>query len=195
MQPSKAGEPAMMHRILLGSGTYFDYERPEESAITIEDIAYGLAFACRFGGQCREPKSGKRVFYSVAQHCVLMSLAVPPEHALEALMHEAGEATCGDVPGPLKALCPDFKKIEKHCEAAACARFGVSPSDGSKDLIKRFDLRMLATERRDLMPWDCQPWSALDGIEPLPGPITPWSAEDAAQAFLVRFAELSTRRP
>ena len=33
----------MANHILLGSGTYFDYQHPETSRLTIEDIAYGLA--------------------------------------------------------------------------------------------------------------------------------------------------------
>jgi hypothetical protein len=39
---------------------------PNEDTIVIEDIAHGLGFMCRFAGQCK-------VFYSVAQHCVIMS--------------------------------------------------------------------------------------------------------------------------
>ncbi len=37
--------------ILIGSGNYCDYENPEESVLTIEDIAYGLGFTCRFETQ------------------------------------------------------------------------------------------------------------------------------------------------
>jgi uncharacterized protein len=64
-------------RILLGSGTYFYYLEPHSADVTIEDIAYGLAFAGRFAGQCVSRATGKRVFYSVAEHCVRMSLVVP----------------------------------------------------------------------------------------------------------------------
>ena len=178
--------------ILLGSGGYFDYEDPGASPITIEDIAYGLAYACRFAGQCWSSRLGRRVFYSVAEHCVRMSYAVPSHAALHALLHEVGEAPCGDMTAPLKSICPDFKRVEKRAEAALLARFGVTASDPA--LIKLYDLRMLATERRDLMRWNGEPWSILDGIEPLEDVIVPWAPDAAAQRFLERHRELAPPR-
>lgn len=176
--------------ILLGSGSYFDYEAPELSELTIEDVAYGLAFEGRFSGQCFSRLLKRRVYYSVAEHCVRMSWAVPPEHAYDALMHELGEATCGDMTGPLKSLCPDFKTIEKRCEAAGFARFAVPMRD--RDLIKRFDLRMLVTERRDLLLWNGEPWADRHKIaDPFEFEIIPWSPEAAASMFLRRFNELA----
>lgn len=188
----------MRHFILLGSGTYFDYENPEVAQLTIEDVAHSLAYANRFAGQCRDPKTGKRLFYSVAEHCVRMSHIVPPELAYAALLHEAGEATCGDVPGPLKRLLRDHAKtennylsyndIEKRCQAVAMVRFGVGNYDA--DRLKRFDLIMLATERRDLMRWDGMPWPGLEGIEPHGGAIVPWPPQQAADEFVARYEEL-----
>lgn len=96
------------------------------------------------------------------------------------------------MPGPLKALCPDFKAIEKRCEAAAFAKFGVTHID--RDEIKRWDWIMLATERRDLMPWDGTTWPDLDGVDPLPEVIEPWPPENAAVEFLARYRELSAER-
>lgn len=179
-------------KILLGSGSYFIYEEPEAADLTIEDIAYGLAFAGRFAGQCVSQATGKRVFYSVAEHCVRMSWAVPEELALYALMHEAGESTCGDMPGPLKKLVPQFREIEKRCEAAALAKFRVGvPTPEQETQIKHFDRVMRATERRDLMPSEVAPWPDLEGVDPLPEVIEPWAPEPAAEEFLARFHELS----
>ncbi|MGC4409597.1 hypothetical protein D4A92_19810 [Rhizobium rosettiformans] len=177
--------------ILLGSGTYFDFEDPESSEITIEDIAYGLAFEGRCAGQCFSRLLQRRVFYSVAQHCVLMSLMVPPELQLQALMHEVGEAVCGDMTAPLKSLNPSFKAIEKRCEAAILKRFGITMTD--RVALKQADVRMLATERRDLLLWRGEKWSLTD-IEPYDFHISPWSPEQAAEAFLARYAEL-TKNP
>lgn len=174
--------------ILLGSGTYFDFLNPADSNLQIEDVAYGLAYACRFAGQCVNQTTGRRVFYSVAEHCVRMSLIVPADFAHDALLHELGEATCHDVTGPLKLLCPDYQAVEKRCAAAAEAKFGVKMMDPV--LIKRFDLIMLATEKRDLMPAHGDSWSWLEGVDPLPDRIDPWTPDDAAQRFLRRYADL-----
>lgn len=177
--------------ILLGSGTYFDYESPETSEITIEDVAYSLAFICRFAGQCVEQQTGQRVYYSVAEHCVRMSRQAPAHLAYDALMHELGEAATGvDMTSPLKFICPDYKAIEKRCDAALMTRFGVKMSD--PDAIKLLDLRMLATERRDLMAQTGKLWSCLDGIEPFEERIVPWRMmpSTAATVFLTKFLRL-----
>lgn len=186
----KAGTIRRIHgpTILLASGTYFDFERPDLTPLTLEDVAYGLAYTCRFAGQCVSQISGRRVFYSVAEHCVRMSWQVPPGHAMAALMHDVGEAVCGDMTSPLKSLCPDFVAVEKRCEAALLAQFGVVMSD--PQLIKLADLRMLATERHDLMPQDGERWSCLEGIEPYADEIEPWGPDHAARAFLLRHEAL-----
>ena len=168
--------------ILLGSGAYFDFTDPEGSAarVTIEDVAWGLAGCARFAGQTIG--HGGRRHYSVAEHCFRMAVAVPPALALAALLHDCGEAVCGDMTAPLKALCADFAEIEQRCGAALQSRFGAPAADPA--LLKHWDLRMLATERRDLMNWQGEAWACLDGIEPLAGRIVPVGGERAAARFL-----------
>jgi hypothetical protein len=138
--------------ILLGSGGFFDYADPAGSQITLEDYVYGLAFTCRFSGQCVSRKTGRRVYYSVAQHCEIMSRIVPVGHEYAALMHESGEPVCGDLNSPLKSMLPEYRVIEKRCEKAIMGIFRVDVKDPA--LIKLFDVRLWATERRDLMNWD-----------------------------------------
>jgi hypothetical protein len=188
--------------IQLGDGSYFDYTSPETSDMTIEDFAFGLAYTCRFRGQTRARLwGGRRAYFSVAQHCVLGAQELLRQGYVRAiaydfLMHEGGEPVCGDDPGPMKPLCPDKKALEKRCERAAHARFGVTMTDPA--LIKLWDLRMLATEQRDLMPqsrghrW----FNAEDRAQALPEPfdflITPLpTPDDAAFAFLTMFAMLA----
>ncbi|ATE84626.1 5'-deoxynucleotidase [Sinorhizobium phage phi2LM21] len=174
--------------ILLGSGTYFDFDDPESSLITLEDVAHGLGYEGRFAGQCVSRVLGCRAMYTVAQHCVLMSYAVAPHLARAALWHEAGEAVCGDMTGPLKSKNPSFKADEKRCEAAILARFGIEITDPVS--IKQADIRMLATERRDLLPWRGERWPLDDEALPYDFEIWPWPPNEAAEGWLRRAREL-----
>jgi hypothetical protein len=194
--------------ILLGSGTYHDFDEPEKTQLTIEDYAYSLAFECRFRGQCVSRKTGKRMFYSVAQHAVICSEAIisamvcSKEHAedlaFEALMHESGEVVMGDMTSPLKQKIPSFKAEEDIQERAIGRRFGVTGR--YPKLVKDVDMRMWATERRDLMAWDGKPWggdSFGDGvkpIEPYPFEVVPVGPYEAATMFINRWLELGGPR-
>lgn len=196
----QVAEPVGVRRILgptilMGDGAYFDYEAPETSAITIEDVAFGLAFTARFRGQTRALRAtGNRVFYSVAEHCVRMAQEMIAEGygerlALAGLMHELGEVPLGDMPSPAKMMLPDFKALEKRLEAALWEQFDLpSLTEDDVRIVKAFDLRMLATEKRDLMtgsiPGDR--WEMLEGFQPFAAmTITPYFHPHlAAEAFL-----------
>lgn len=185
---------APVHRIigptiLLGSGTYFDFNNPEAAELTIEDVAYSLSFQSRFTGHCVSRRTGKRVYYPISQHCVIMAGHADPGHKLAALLHEVGEATCGDMNAPLKSQCPDYKRIEKRCESAGLSHFGIFVRDPA--YIKHLDLRMLATEQRDLMPTRGEKWGMLSGIQPFEPEIFPWQdPHGAAEAFLETYYAL-----
>lgn len=167
--------------ILLHSGEYFDFEAPETSAFTIDDVAHGLSMTCRFAGQCRS-------FYSVAEHCVHASRHVAPEFAYDALMHDAAEAFIGDVSKPLKDLLGDYRAIEHRIEAAVLARFGVSfPMPAA---VKEIDIVLLATEQRHLMR-NRDDWAYTRGRTPLEIELPCWSPSEAKAQFLARYAELT----
>lgn len=175
--------------VILGSGTYFSYSEPWASVPTLEDLAYGHAYECRFNGQCRSRRTGRRVFYSVAQHCVLMSHVVAPAIAYDALMHEAEEFICKDLSTDLKRMSPDYKAIARRCQAALFVRFAVPMLD--PDAIKAADLRMLATERRDILNWNGERWGIDGKATPYDIEIEPWEHEEAARAFIARFREIA----
>lgn len=137
------------------SGKKFNYQTATVDDIDIEDIATALSHICRFAGHLPE-------FYSVAQHSVLVSQLVPPEFAFEALMHDAAEAYCQDIPAPLKALLPDYRRIETYVDDLIRFKFDI-PLEHA-EVVKYADLTMLATERRDLEIDDGSKWDCLEGI-------------------------------
>ncbi|MDP3425521.1 MAG: HD family hydrolase [Burkholderiaceae bacterium] len=167
--------------IQTASGRYANLVAPLPHHIDIGDIAHALSNICRFGGHTRE-------FYSVAQHSVLVSRIVPHEHALAALLHDAAEAYVGDVTLPLKQLLPDYRTIEASIWRAIASSFDL-PAD-LPACVKRADLVLLATERRDLMKEQDTPWPVLDGVPPLPAPIDPWPPSHARAMFVMRYWDL-----
>jgi uncharacterized protein len=173
------------------SGRWVNPFDPDPDQLDAGDIARALANQCRFGGHCR-------VFYSVAQHCVIVSELVEQRggdaaDAFAALMHDATEAYLGDMPHPLKHRSPlgaSFKAAEDQLEQAIRDRFGVRPDVAE---IKRVDRALLATERRAFSA-ETWHWPELEGVEPLELELTAWTPEQAAQAFSRRYAELDARR-
>lgn len=168
--------------ILLSSGNYFYILDPLASEFDIEDIAHALSHICRFTGHCH-------TFYSVAQHSVLASHVVPPEHALAGLLHDAAEAFIGDVAKPLKMLLPDYRRIEIQIEGVIAARFELPIP--LPNCVKAADRVLLRTEQRDLMHADGHVWSLTEDAEPLPDRIVPLPPAEAKAQFLSRFQELA----
>ncbi|MDN2709383.1 phosphohydrolase [Janthinobacterium sp. SUN118] len=181
---SRLSDPAMITTDYVStfSGNRFYPLRPHIDKVAIEDIAHGLAYQCRFNGQTQ-------VFYSVAQHSLIVASLVPPPLRLAALLHDAAEAYLGDMVKPLKVLLPEFAALEDKVSAIIAATYGLDFSDYAP--IKRADLIALATEKRDLMPHSAERWAYLDGIAPLPGIIDAMGPAEAKQRFLHAFAALT----
>lgn len=161
------------------SGGKFYPLAPAGKDMHISDVAIALAKQCRFNGHCEG-------FYSVAQHCVLVSHIVPEWCAREGLMHDAPEAWIGDLVTPVKYRCDDYLRIEEGVELVVARRFKlVYPMP---DIIKKADKQALATEKRDLL--GNPDWTHLKGIKPHPDTIIPLEWQDAQWLFLQRAAEL-----
>ena len=183
----KQPEDTSKFRILTASGVYVNFVNPVVDSIRIFDIAHGLSNECRYAGQCRE-------FYSVGQHCVLASYFVPNALAWEALFHDSSEAYLKDLPTWLKQLLPGYKEIEHRFETVIRQKFGLSTDpvvwERNKKIIKEVDYKLLATEKRDLLPVDGECWEYLRDVSPMPFNITPWSPKEAEKRFLDRYEEL-----
>lgn len=153
---------------------------PRADEIAPEDIAHALSLLCRYGGHVDR-------FYSVAEHCVLMSQAVAPEHALAALLHDATEAYVVDVPRPLKAVLAGYRQSEDAVWLQVAARFGIDiwlPGE-----VHEADNRILLTERAALMP-RAERWGQDDDFAPLQVEIVGWGPHEAEARYLERLAEL-----
>lgn len=162
-------------------GDEVHFLRPELNRYSIKAIAHSLSNLCRFTGHTSE-------FYSVAQHCVIVSRVVPPEHALAGLLHEIEEPYLNDLSGPLKSLLPFYKWMGRRIHAAALPRFGLAPV--LPPCVKLADAIVLSTERRDLMPPIT--WSAAwDKAQPLDEVIHPLPPAEAREQFLRRYRELT----
>lgn len=174
-------------RLLTYSGIYVNFIKPEPNTMRIIDIAHGLGNECRYASQCR-------VHYPVAQHCVIASHIVPNSLAKEALFHDSTEAYLKDLPTWLKILLPEYKEIEEVFEIAIRTKFNltlnVEERKNIKKIIKEYDYKLLATEKRDLMPQDGEDWHFLKGVTPLPFTIDPWTPAEAKERFLKRYEEL-----
>lgn len=159
---------------------------PRPQDVAIHDIGHALANLCRFTGHVRQ-------FYSVAQHSVLVSRACAPEDALWGLLHDASEAYLSDVARPVKhhVLMAPYREAETRLMDAVMIRFGLPLAMPAS--VAEADMRMLVTERRDLMgpTEDGHDWGLTHA--PYPAMIEPWTPALAESRFLQRFDELYGR--
>jgi hypothetical protein len=151
--------------------------RPEE--IDIFDIGWALGNLCRYGGHSRD-------FYSVAEHCVLMSRAVSPENAAWALLHDASEAYLVDVPRPIKPALAGYREAEDRLMRAICTRFGLPQA--MPDEVKVADHQILTDELWQAMAPPPVPWSTAG--TPLGVVIQFWNPSRAKVEFILRAREL-----
>lgn len=147
------------HEIELYSGRYLDLKDPDYRVITLEDVAHGLAFTCRYSGQCGD-------YYSIAQHSVMCSryLKVTGEDVevqLAGLHHDDAEAFLGDVVRPLKSLIqPQYGELSVTMDIAVAKAFGDTwPADALHiPAVKTADNWALMVEAHRLLPSQGKNW-------------------------------------
>ena len=157
---------------------------PRADEVHIEAIAHSLAMQCRYGGHCLR-------FYSVAEHCVLLSRRVESRHALWALLHDASEAYLVDVPRPVKGGLDGYRIIETAVMAAVVQRFKLLPFQ-IPIAVHEADMRITTDEHHQNMAPGLV-WGS-DQLEPLGVELQFWAPEEAEQRFLDRFSELINQR-
>lgn len=167
--------------ITVSGGEYFDLLNPTQYDYPIEVVANALANICRYTGHVTR-------FYSVAEHSVLVSQAVPEKYALEGLLHDASEAFVGDVSSPLKKLLPEYQKIEDGVQAAIAKHFNLIYPFPHE--IHEADKRVYWSERQTIAPGKDRLWhqELRASRKVTPAGMTPIMAK---RMFLSRFKELT----
>lgn len=167
------------------TGKRFYFLDPTEESICIEDIAHALSNKCRFAGHCRD-------FYSVAEHSLIVSLLVPEDLALPALLHDAAEAYLEDIPSPIKPFFKEYKEMENKILDVIVSKWGFNLSPNCEE-IKIADKVQLRSEARHLLPSMGEGYPEIEGrIGKKPKCLYPHLAEEA---FLERFYDLTNTRP
>ncbi|RWQ35494.1 MAG: hypothetical protein EOS20_18470 [Mesorhizobium sp.] len=174
------------------------------------DVAEGLARLCRYGGHV--PGNP----YSVAQHCVVGADAAIEETgdanlAAYFLLHDAHEFVIGDMIKPvaiwLATIADELygasaNNMVETVLATAKAKLDMviwraaglpPPGKTYRAAIADFDLRMLATEQRQLLMPAPKSWgAAIDAARPIQmrGRLTAWPVAKAAEQYRDRLAQL-----
>ncbi len=180
------------------SGRRLDLLDPSPLDVEIEDIAHGLSRVARWNGQTAGPWP-----FSVAQHCLLvedltgrLKDGVETPWRLAALLHDAPEYVIGDMISPFKAaLGIDYASFEARLETAIHLRFSLPAKlpAPAKKLIKRADRAAAHLEATQLAGFSPKEANRFFGRlrADLAHALEPLSPDDAKEAFVARFQELS----
>jgi hypothetical protein len=167
------------------TGTVITPLNPDPGDVRIEDIAHALALQSRFTGHVRK-------FYSVAQHCLLVSELLPEYLRLVGLLHDASEAYLSDIARPVKKTEPfatAYRIAEEKLEKCVASAFDIPYP--WPDEVKAADNIMGRAEARDLMN-EVFPWATFGEDPPheYEKVIEPWGPDKAERKFLERYEEL-----
>lgn len=169
------------------SGRQFWPLEPRAEDVDVADIVRGLAMTCRYGGQVKR-------YYSVAEHCVVVSRHVDPRFAREALFHDCAEAYIGDMIRPLKhqAAMKPFREAEAAIEEAVFEALGLAWTPESHAAVKTVDNAILVDEIKLLSaaPHMYLETPLLKDQKPLGAKLRCLDPVAAEVSFMTRYREL-----
>lgn len=162
------------------NGVKFHFLAPQDDEILLEDIAYALSQQCRYSGHCN-------MFYSVAEHSVMVSALLPARLKMAGLFHDAAEAYLTDLPKPIKNLFPDYVVMEDCLMAAIARKFNIEHLDDP--LVKAADTQQLSTEAHHMLMSKGDDWYWGDGRPPVEAGRQPLglAPRDAYGLFMATF--------
>jgi len=167
------------------SGKQFHFLNPKEEDVDIDDIAFSLSNQSRY--------TGHTVFYSVAEHSVLVAELLylktkNKDLALAGLMHDASEAYLSDLASPIKQMFPEYKRLEEGIDKVIQTKYKLI----SDERVKQADLQQLCTEAYYLIPSRGKTWKCIEGFDPYDGLMPEGLAPNFAyDKFLWFFNELT----
>lgn len=170
------------------SGGAWPLLAPSPHLVDWRDVANALARACRYNGHLAEDVPP----YSEAEHCCRVADILPLELRLPGLLHGAHKAFTPNVTAPQGEAIERLgggealRRLRALHEAPLFAAAGwpyPMPRDAETRILQA-DLRIEATEKRDLMAECRRSWRRLP--DPLPGVIIPWAWHRAADEWLTR---------
>lgn len=157
--------------------------RPEE--VCVEDIAFSLGNAPRWGGHSDH--------YPVAQHTVqcaraAIDLRLPNVNPFKMLHHDDSEGYMADMPRPIKAGLPDYRRVEGVLMPVIATAIGfawpLTPEE------HELDSAMMVAESRFLFPNTTYEDFPEGPSLPIRIPCYRWSPVRAREEFLELHYEL-----
>lgn len=205
--PSAMTTPSTI--MTLSGGRCFDLANPDPDMIDVQDIATSLSRLCRFNGH-------GRIYYSVAEHSVLVSMLVAKaiddtgcidralslQIQLMALLHDAPEAYLGDTTRPMQGLMAlkmddfdeHYHQLHSQYDALILPKLGVTLTTDPRQQKNVAQARNIVTHADRMMlkiEQQVQNGNGRSEHQPDDMPIEGHNPTKAAQIFLHYFASLT----
>lgn len=198
IEPLKKSAPPEGPWMQTYSGKAVELLNPLRQDILLGDIAHHLAMECRFVG-------ATKFHYSVAQHSYY-AFQMAREFGLkdldlllELLLHDAHEAYTKDIHAPLKWAMEEMFQTESPLEPISNYFDSLIRSMWQLPQIKtslchHYDMRMLFTERAQLLGPPPFPWHNEGKYEPFDLKIVQWTPTMAEKTWFLAVKDITEAR-